>query len=383
MKLLEKLAAALRHRHLLAGLRGLALSATCLVTGAAQADILIGQTTAVTGTVASSVGEALQGVHAYLNHVNAQGGVNGEKIKLITLDDNFKPKLAGENARKLIEQEGVVALFMSRGTPHTEAILPTLAKNKVALIAPSTGAMVFHRPVNPYVFNVRSSYQAESKRAVEHLFQVMLERVAVVHADDSFGADCQEGGLHGFDRAGKKPVAIIKAARENPDYATITKQLIQTQAQGVLWCGSGLAVVDGVKALRQAGSAAQVVTLSNNASGGFIKQLGEYGRGVIVSQVFPNARALAVPINREATTLLAGKGELSPASIEGFAAAKVLVEALRRAGPKPTRERIIEALNGMQRYDLGGLELGYSPADHTGLDYVELSIIGGDGKYKR
>lgn len=355
---------------------------TLWLAGSAQADIVVGQTTAVTGSVAASVGEALQGVRAYLAHVNAQGGVNGEKIKLITLDDNFKPALAGENARKLIEQHGVVALFMSRGTPHTEAILPLLAKHKLALVAPSTGAMVLHRPVNPYVFNVRSSYQAEAQRAIGHLFQIALTRVAVVHADDSFGADCLEGAIKGFESAGKKPAAIVKAAREKPDYGVLVAQLTQVQSQAVLWCGSGLAVVDGVKALRKAGSAAQVVTLSNNASSGFVKQLGDQARGVVVSQVFPNTRAQGVPINRELMALLPGQVELSPASIEGFAAAKVLVEALRRAGPKPTREKIVDALNGMQHYDLGGLELGYSPTDHTGLNYVELSIIGSDGRFR-
>ena len=126
-----------------------------------------------------------------------------------------------------------------------------------------------------------------------------------------------------------------------------------------------------------------MVTLSNNASGGFIKLLGDQGRGVIVSQVFPSVRALGIPINREATGLLKGKGELSPAAMEGFASAKVLVEALRRAGPKPTREKVIAALNGMSTFDLGGLELGYSPTDHTGLHYVELSIIGSDGRFMR
>ena len=360
-----------------------ALALLAAGAGLAHADILIGQTTAVTGPVAASVGETVLGVHAYLDSVNAQGGVNGEKIKLITLDDNFKPPRAAENAAKLIEQENVVALFMSRGTPHTEAILPLLGKYKLALIAPSTGAMVFHQPVNPYVFNVRSSYQAEAQRAIEHLFQITLQRVAVVHADDSFGADCAEGAKKGFAKLQKEPVAVIKAAREKPDYAPIIGQLQSTNAQAALWCGSGVAVVDGVKALRQAGSAAQVVTLSNNASGGFIKLLGDQGRGVIVSQVFPSVRALGIPINREATGLLKGKGELSPAAMEGFASAKVLVEALRRAGPKPTREKVIAALNGMSTFDLGGLELGYSPTDHTGLHYVELSIIGSDGRFMR
>ena len=361
-----------------------ALVSGLLLWGAgAHADILVGQTTAVTGPVAASVGETLLGVRAYLDHVNAQGGVNGEKIKLITLDDNFKPPQAAENARKLIEQDKVVALFMSRATPHTQAILPLLDKYKLALIAPSTGAMVFHQPVNPYVFNVRSSYQAEAQRAIEHLFQVTLNRVAVVHVDDSFGADCLAGALKGFESSEQKPLAIIKADREKPDYPAIVKELKDLNAQAVLWIGSSVAVSGGVKALRKAGSAAQVVTVSNNASGGFVKQLGEHAHGVIVSQVFPNVRALGVPINHEATQLLKGKGELTPQAMEGFASAKVLVEALRRAGPKPTREKVLDALNGMQRYDLGGLELGFSPSDHTGLKYVELSIIGHDGKFKR
>ena len=366
-------------------LRKLALTTLLCLGGAAQADILIGQTTAVTGPVAASVGETLLGVRAYLDHVNAQGGVHGEKIKLITLDDNFKPPLAAENARKLIEQEGVVALFMSRATPHTQAILPLLAKHKLALVAPSTGAMVFHRPVNPYVFNVRSSYQAEAERAIEHVFQVTLERVAVVHVDDSFGADCLEGAQKGFERAGKKPVAVIKADREKPDYPAIVKQLKDVNAQAVLWIGSSVAVSDGVKALRQAGSAAQVVTVSNNASGGFVKQLGGASRGVIVTQVFPNVRAMGYGINREAAALAKAKGnvQLSPQLMEGFASAKVLVEALRRAGPKPTRDRVIAALNGINHLDLGGLELGFSPSDHTGLKYVEMSMIDQDGKFMR
>ena len=354
-------------------------------TGAAQAQILIGQTTAVTGPVAASVGETLVGVHLYLDHVNARGGVHGEQIKLITRDDKFEPKLAGENARQLIEDDKVAALFMSRATPHTQAILPHLAKYNIALVAPSTGAMVFHRPVNPYVFNVRSSYQAETERAVEHLHTITLDRIAVVHVDDSFGEDCLAGAMKGFDRLKFKPIAVIKADRAKPDYAAIVPQLVAAKAQAVIWIGSSVAVSGGVKALRAAGSAAQVVTVSNNASGGFIKQLGDSARGVIVTQVFPNVRAMGYGINREAEALAKAKGgiNLSPQMMEGFAGAKVLVEALRRAGPKPTREKILAALGGMSQYDLGGLELGYGPGDRTGLNFVELSIIGRDGRFQR
>ena len=364
-----------------------AAAALLLAVGgvAAQAQILIGQTTAVTGPVAASVGETLVGVRLYLDHVNARGGVHGEQIRLITLDDKFEPKLAGENARQLIEEHKVAALFMSRATPHTQAILPHLAKHQIALIAPSTGAMVLHQPVNPLVFNVRSSYQAETEKAVEHLHTLTLQRIAVVHVDDSFGEDCLAGAMKGFDRLKFKPVTVIKADRAKPDYAAIVPELVAAKAQAVIWIGSSVAVSGGVKALRAAGSAAQVVTVSNNASGGFIKQLGDAAHGVIVTQVFPNVRDMGYGINREADALVKAKGDvaLSPQMMEGFAGAKVLVEALRRAGPKPTRERIVAALGNMSHYDLGGLELGFGPGDRTGLNFVELSIIGSDGRFRR
>ena len=78
-----------------------------------------------------------------------------------------------------------------------------------------------------------------------------------------------------------------------------------------------------------------------------------------------------------------GLGDISPAMLEGSAAAKVLVEGLKRAGPKPSREKIQAALEGLRKSDLGGLEVSYSPEDHTGLDFADLSIIGTDGKFRR
>ena len=148
--------------------------------------------------------------------------------------------------------------------------------------------------------------------------------------------------------------------------------------------GSGTAVVDGMKALRQAGSRAQLITLSNNASAGFLQQLGEHARGLIVSQVFPSERSIATPLVKDAQALARAKQlELSPAMIEGFAAARVLTEALRKAGRNPTREGLQAALNGLRNVDLGGLELSFSPQDHTGLAYVDLAIVGEDGHFRR
>jgi branched-chain amino acid transport system substrate-binding protein len=211
-----------------------------------------------------------------------------------------------------------------------------------------------------------------------------MQRIAVVQADDSFGKDGMEGAMKGFDKAGLKPVVLALADRNKPDYATIVPKLIAANAQAVLWIGSGTAVTEGIKALRAAGSAAQVITLSNNAASGFIKELGNTSSGVVVMQVLPSERAMAHPLIKEASDMAKAKGdiELSPALLEGFVATKVLVEALRRAGPKPTRAKLIAVLNDF-RYDAGGgLEVAYSPQDHTGIDYVDLSIISG-GRFKR
>ena len=160
---------------------------------ASQAQILIGQTVGVTGPVAATVKEAVEGAKLYIDSINAKGGIRGEKIDLITMDDKFDPKLAASNAKTLITEKNVVALFMNRGTPHTEAIMPLLQEYGITLVAPSTGAMLLHKPVNKYIFNVRSSYQRETEKAVTHMHTLGIDRIAVVHVDDSFGNDAVIG----------------------------------------------------------------------------------------------------------------------------------------------------------------------------------------------
>jgi ABC-type branched-subunit amino acid transport system substrate-binding protein len=244
--------------------------------------------------------------------------------------------------------------------------------------------MLLHQPVRKTVFNVRATYQREAEKAVTHLHTLGITRIAVVHADDTFGLDALEGANKGFAKAGIQAAAVIKANRGKPDYGVIIPAITAKEAQAVLWIASGSAVAEGVKALRAAKSAAQVVTLSNNASTGFIKSLGSDAHGVIVTQVFPSVRSYAYAFVKEASGLAKEKNlELSPAMLEGYVAAKVLVEGLRRAGPNPTRAKVVTALETIRKYDLGGLELNFGPEDHTGLDFADLSIIGADGKFRR
>lgn len=353
----------------------------------ALAQIRVGQTAGLSGPVAGSVKEASDGARLYFNAVNSRGGIGGQKIELVSMDDKFEVPLAVSNAKALIGQ-GVIALFLTRGTPHNQALMPLLTEARIPLVGPSTGAMVLHEPVHPWLFNVRATYQREAERAIRHLLQIGVQRVALVQVDDSFGDDAARGAMKGFVNGGR-PVAHEKYDRSKPNFAPIMPKIVGADAQAVMFIGSGSAVVEGMQALRAAGSKAQMLTLSNNASGGFIKSLGELARGVIVSQVLPAERALGTPMVKEAHDLARNLGksapEITPALLEGFASAKVLVEGLRRASVAKdlNRSGLQRALETLTHYDLGGLELSYSATDHTGLDYADLSIIGADGRFRR
>ena len=357
------------------------------LSAAARADILIGQTAGFSGQVAASVKELTLGAKLYIDHINATGGVNGQKIDLQSLDDGFDPKRAAANAQTLIDK-GAVALFLTRGTPHTQAVMPLLDKAQVPLIAPSTGAMLLHKPVHPYVFNVRSTYQREAERAVQLLLEMGNTRIALVQVNDTFGADGIAGAMTGFNDRKMKPVAHLTYEREKPDIAGVVKQLIAADPQVVLLVASQQITADTINALRAAGSRILGATLSNNASNGFVQLLGQNAAGVIVSQVFPSERSTNLAMVRELTDLVKAKpgesgGLVTPAMMEGYASAKVLVESLKRAGKDPSRASVLRALNGMSRYDIGGMDLSFSPTDHTGTNFADIAIIDPRGRFLR
>ncbi len=350
-----------------------------------SAQIVVGQTAGFTGAVAATVKEATDGAKLYIDSVNARGGINGQQIELVSLDDKFDPKLAAANARTLIVDKGAIALFMTRGTPHAELIIPILDELKVPLVGPSTGAMLLHSPVKKYVFNVRSTYQREAEKGISLLAAIGITTIGVLHVDDTFGADGLVGITAGFEAAKLKPAFVGKYDRTKPDFTQFTSEVKRTSPQAVFVVGSGTAVTDALKAIRAAGSKAQMVTLSNNASASFVKGLGENARGTIVTQVFPNERSISSPFVKEALALAKAKNiaDVSPAMLEGFASAKVLVEGLRRAGSNVNGEKLRNALEAIRGFDIGGMDISYSATDHTGLDFVDLSIINKDGKFTR
>lgn len=349
-----------------------------------NAQILIGQTAGFTGAVSAGVQETWAGAKLHIAEINAKGGLFGQRIEVIQKDDQFKPELAAANAKSLIEDDKVIALFLSRGTPHTEAIIPVLNQYNVPLIAPSTGAMLLQKPVKRLVFNVRASYQFEAEKSIEQLNAMALSKIAIIYTDDTFGKDALAGYTKGFEILNLKPIFTTSFDRAKPNFDAAIIQAKKLDPTAIVFAGSGTAVVEGIAALRKSGWQGMVSTLSNNASDGFIKQLGKNAPGVMVSQVFPNERLDLDPLIREINRANSKNigNYLSPAMIEGYAAAKVLVQGLRAAGPNPTREKLVKAMSNL-KVDMGLLKIAYSDNNHAGVSFSELSIIGNDGKFKR
>jgi ABC-type branched-subunit amino acid transport system substrate-binding protein len=250
--------------------------------------------------------------------------------------------------------------------------------------------MVFHKPVNPYVFNVRTAYQLEAATLIDLLKTSGMQRISILYVDDGFGKDVLEGLKTGLSNAKLQATAIVPFDRtlNSKDSIDIMKpsmtEALKGDPQIVIVVGAGLAVKNSLLAIRSSGSLATLATLSNNASTAFIKLLSPHGRGVIVSQVFPDEKSLTSPFVREAQqTAFKAKVSLTPGMMEGYAAAKVLVQGLRGAGSSPTRDSLVKALDSMKAFDLGDLVISYSPTDHTGLEMTDLSMITKEKGFQR
>lgn len=378
--------------------------------------IVVAQTAAFTGWPAPSVIEMTAGAKLLIDAENAKGGINGRRIELVSMDDASDAKRAAANTEKLITEHKPVAVFLSRGTPMADAMLPVINKHKVPLIAPSTGALSLREPALPLVFNVRASYQVEARKAVEQLVGMGFTRIGVIYVDDTFGGDAIVGVMEGFKRSGATPLFVEKFSRAQKEFVErdlprLTETAAAVQAPAVVLIGASGATISILRGLKEVGLKGYVATLSTNASSGFLKDIaeavGEKGPKVIVSQVFPNERGVAVPLVKEMTDLLkAARGRaasqgpkagplgqvaqyidsegahVSPAMLEGAAAAKVLIAGLKRSGADPTPAKLVTALETGGRIDIGWprYDVTYSRTNHWGIEFTELSIVSTTGQ---
>ena len=242
-----------------------------------------------------------------------------------------------------------------------------------------------YEPPHKYLFPVRASYRSETFKVVDQLVSMGIRKIAVVYTDDSFGKD----GLTGVQQAMKErniaPVAVANHPRGTTKVEEAVATIAKAEPQAVIMTVLADAGVAFVKQMKKSGQSPLFMTLSNNSSNAFIKNLGEDGPGVAISQVSPYPFSATVPIVKEFQDAIGRNKDVGPsyASMEGFIASKVLVEGLKRAGPKPTREKLVAALESLNRFDLGGVDVTYGPGIRTGTRYIDITIISKTGHYVR
>ena len=352
--------------------------------GVTDSEIVLGQSAALSGPAAQLGQDMRDGALLYFQHVNAQGGIHGRRIVLKTLDDGYEANRAAANTRKLIDDDKVFALFGYVGTPTSAASMPIFTQAKVPFVGPFTGAESLRNPMNPYIFNVRASYFDETEAIVQHLSAMGIDRIAIFYQDDAYG----QAGLAGVERALKKRnlglIARGTVERNTVQVAKAVAAIGKADPQAVIMISAYTSCAAFIKQMKAAGMNPTFWNVSFVGSKALAEELGPDGRGVEISQVMPFPWDTAIPVVKEYRHL-AEQAKVEPGfgTLEGYIAAKVMAEGLRRAGKKLDREGFVKAMESMSDYDAGGFKVSYGAATRSGSKFVDLTIISKDEKFVR
>ena len=361
------------------------LAGVHLVRAQSEGRIILGQSAAFTGPAAQLGIQFHQGAKLYFDQVNAQGGIGRQQIEIRKLDDGYEPARCAENTSKLIADD-VLALFGYIGTPTSIAALPLATKAKIPFIAPFTGAMALRDPFNRYAFHMRASYNDETALIVRHLTNLGLKKVGVFYQNDAYGKAGLDGVNLALARLNLQPVAQASVERNSVDVAAAVQTLVAARPDAVVQIGAYKGCAAFIRAARKAGYGGTFYNVSFVGTQALADELGKDGAGVVVSQVVPSPYNAARPIAREfaeAVKAAASKDvQANFSSMEGYLAAKVFAEGLRRAGSKPTRESLMAGLEGIGNQSFGGFAIAFGPNDHVASSFVELSMLTGDGRVR-
>lgn len=359
--------------------RALLLSAFALAGArAAAADTLVvGQVAELSGQ--DVVGENVAGARLWFDAVNADPR-EPHHFVLRQYDDGRDPARTVALTRRLVQEDGAVALFGYRSTPSLDALAPQLDGLGVALVAPFNGAEAVRRKTHDAFF-LRATYRDEARRLVDQLAAVGARTVSVVSQSDAFGDEGRDGYVAALAAHGMAPLQRLSYDRKTLDVRGVVSALLAKSPSAALLACTPKACAAIINGVRAQNPAMLLAVLSNAVNGEFVKAVAARGRGVLMCQVMPYPWNDGTPLVRQFNEMNAqagGKVPVSYASLEGFAAAKLLTEAARRA-PSGDREGLLRALRAMHGYDLGGLY--FNPAgEHF---FTEVTTLDQDGRILR
>jgi ABC-type branched-subunit amino acid transport system substrate-binding protein len=351
------------------------LAAAAVFAGGAQADILIGQSAGFTGGQAGYSKDVRNGLEAYFAAVNRAGGIGGEAIKLVAEDDKGNKDQVVANTKKLTEADKVVALIGYTSGAGIEATLTYIDQARVPMLSPATGNAGIRQNFHKYLFHSRAGYADEMRKVVDTLALVGLQRFALVFLQDTtVNRKVMEDAL----TANKvQAVVAVGLDRNSKNFDDAVETLIKANPQVVLFITNAPPFVQIVRAMKKRGYTGEFVS-SSFAGTDFVGDLKDDAIGVKVIQVLPPPGRTNVRVAREFRGHLA---QLDPAakanytSFEGYIAARVLVEGLRRAGKNPSRDKLVAALESISELDLGGYIVNFSPKSHDGSRFVDIGVV--------
>jgi branched-chain amino acid transport system substrate-binding protein len=371
----------------LAGATVAALGAPAWAQSAAArtGPIVLGQSAPFSGPAAQLGEQFKRGAQLYFDRSNAKGGIGGRMIELKSLDDGYEPDRCKANTEKLI-RDGVFSLFGYIGTPTSLAALPLATAAQMPFIAPFTGAQALREPFNRYAFHVRASYFDETAEIVKQVSSIGMKRIAVFHQNDSYG----KAGLDGVVRALKplnlEPAALGTVERNTVDVAAAVKTILAGKPEAIVQISAYKSCAAFIREARKAGYVGTFYNVSFVGTRALADELGADARGVVVSQVMPYPFSPATPLSNE--YLGAGKAaddkfEPNYSSMEGYVAAKTLVEALKRISGPITQDTMIAGLEALREHNLGGFFVDFASHKRMGSRFVDLTILTADGKVRR
>ncbi|WP_422844242.1 ABC transporter substrate-binding protein [Acidovorax sp. M2(2025)] len=369
-----------------------AAAATCapwLGAGRAHAQegaVRIGQSTALTGPL-GDLGSAMhQGAKAAFAAINARGGVHGKAVELVTLDDAYEVPKALANVDQFLADRDLFALFNCMGTPMIEAMLPKVIDSGMPFVAPFTGAQLSRVKSARNVFNIRASYADEAEKLVQHLSTIGIQRLGIVYQNNSFGKEVFQSARQSMDRL-KLPEALAVTVENNAsDAGAAAAKLAGGHLEAVVIGLAGKPTLEFVKAFRALQRGVALYALSVMGTPATVKALGPDATGMAISQVVPLPSNVVMPVVRDFQAAWKAAGataEPSHLALEGYINARVFAEALQRAGRNPGRAAFLDALWGLKKWDLGGFEIHATTPDRNASRFVELTLVGRDGRFLR
>jgi branched-chain amino acid transport system substrate-binding protein len=348
--------------------------------GVTKTGIVLGQSVALTGPGSALAVPFHQGAKLYFDRVNAAGGINGRKIELITLDDRGNAQQTAANTKKLLDQ-GILSLFGYYGSPQVTAAYPMIKDGDVLLFAPMSAADEFRGAMYGNVYSIRPGYSEEAVAITRHAETLGARRLAILHGNDSESLAALDSAQRTMSSLGANLVA--NAVMSSGSVAPGVDKALAAKPESVLVIGDSNSAATAVRDIRAKGFRGAIYGFSNTGESLLAAELGSVGAGVVVVRVVPKSDSAKVAVVREllADSQAANMGKPNVYMLEGYIAARVYAEALRRIQKDPNRARMKKAIEGLDDVNVGGFRVHFTE-DRVASRLVELSLIDSQGKVR-